>query len=229
MKVVEIFNSIEGEGNRAGFLATFIRLYGCNLKCSYCDTRYGCEGDGFTEMSFEDILNKVKELESKRITLTGGEPLLTSEGWQLATILAVNGFEVNIETNGSIALPTNKHHNIFYTMDWKSPSSGMSDKMIKENIDRLVASTEPRLPNVLKFVVGDSRDLFAMRELIENYKYKGMDYPLHLLGVNIFVSPVFGKIEPQQIVEYMRGFKMEGIKLQLQMHKLIYPVDMRGV
>ena len=97
MKVVEIFNSIEGEGSRAGYLATFIRLYGCNLRCSYCDSVYSFTNNDYTEMSIEEIINTVNGYNCKKVTLTGGEPLIHKDVDILVKELLTNGYEVNIE------------------------------------------------------------------------------------------------------------------------------------
>ena len=102
MKVVEIFKSIDGEGIRAGYPATFIRLFGCNLRCSYCDTPYGYEGNDYKEMTVDEIVQECMCLNCPRITLTGGEPLIHKDVNILIKNLLVNGFEVNIETNGSV-------------------------------------------------------------------------------------------------------------------------------
>ena len=103
-KVNEIFLSIDGEGYRTGLPVVFIRLYGCNLNCSYCDTRYSCEGQEYKEMSLYDILVKVLHYGVPRVTLTGGEPLIHPGVKDLINSLVANDIEVNIETNGAVDL-----------------------------------------------------------------------------------------------------------------------------
>lgn len=214
MLVNEIFSSIEGEGIRAGYPVTFIRLYGCNLHCSYCDTRYSCEGGEFTKMSVEEILDKVAELGFYRVTLTGGEPLIHRDVNDLIHTLVRAGYEVNIETNGAVYVEPYVHSpKTIITLDYKSISSGENGKMWLSNIGLL------RKKDVLKFVVGSQEDLDDMRRiLIEKH-------PI----CNIYVSPVFGKIEAKDIVEYIKEYKLENCRVQLQMHKFIWDPQTKGV
>lgn len=221
MKVVEIFHSIEGEGLRAGLPATFIRLHGCNLNCSYCDSRYACEGDEFEEMTIEDIVEEVQNIGCPNVTITGGEPLIQAGISELVSRLSCNRFEVNIETNGAVSLKDfsddicNSYVTpYFFTMDWKCLSSNMSSKMLEENIYQIYSK------DVLKFVVGCEEDLIQMKQFIRSHT-------IHTS--NIYVSPVFGKIEPSEIVEFLKHEKLWDVRLQLQMHKFVWPADMRGV
>ena len=141
MKVIEIFDSIDGEGIRTGQCATFIRLAGCNLRCSYCDTVYSLFGEEtpceYTEMTVDDIISKVN-MTYKRVTLTGGEPLVHTDSAELVLKLTDIGCDVNIETNGAVDIvdflgKVPKSDNLFFTIDYKLPSSGMTDKMIWNN------------------------------------------------------------------------------------------------
>ena len=211
MKVVEIFKSIDGEGIRAGFPVTFIRLFGCNLRCSYCDSLYACDGTGYSDMNIEEILIEVYKLGCKRITLTGGEPLIHKDSKKLIVALITDGFEVNIETNGSIPVGDVMLSNVILTVDYKCPTSGMESKMHMTNLERL------RDKDVLKFVVGSREDLDVCRRLRKFTK------------AQIFISPVFGKIEPKEIVEYMLVNEMEDCRIQLQLHKFIWNPEQRGV
>jgi len=214
MLVNEIFSSIEGEGIRTGYPATFIRLYGCNLNCSYCDTRYSCEGHDGTEMNVSEVIEKAKEVGVKRITLTGGEPLIHKNVEELVDELVNEGFEVNIETNGSVDIyPYIKKENVIITMDYKLISSGMNDKMNERNFKYL------RPQDVLKFVVGNKQDLDVMKEILE----------VHKPNCNIFVSPVFEQIEPVEIVDYIKENKLNDCRVQLQLHKIIWDREERGV
>lgn len=211
MRVVEIFKSIDGEGIRAGFPVTFIRLEGCNLRCSYCDTKYSYENSSYTELTVEEVYNKVFKMGCQRITLTGGEPLIHEDVKELIDKLSGNGFEVNIETNGSVDIENYRYKNTIITMDYKCPSSEMTGAMLLSNLDLL------RKKDVLKFVVGCKEDLDTCRDLI---KYT---------NAQIFISPVFGKIEPKEIVEYMLEHDMQDCRIQLQLHKFIWPPEQRGV
>ena len=215
-KVVEIFDSIDGEGKRTGELTTFIRLAGCNLRCSYCDTPYGLEFNQGNEMKISEIISKCKEYGNKNITLTGGEPLARVFIGELITELALNNFEVNIETNGSIPLyKAPKLKNVFYTMDYKCPSSDVEDKMDKDNLQFLDED------DVLKFVVGSKPDLDACKNIIQNY----------LIKAQIYISPVFGKIELVEIVNFMKEYKetFKNARVQVQLHKIIWDPNERGV
>lgn len=213
--IIEIFNSIEGEGIRTGKLCTFIRTARCCLRCKRCDTTYSYEGG--TEMTVDQIIKEVEKFGCKTVTLTGGEPLLHKEVYtHLLTRLLEQQYDVNIETNGSIDLSVcdrKKHQKLMFTMDWKAISTGMSDKMLISNLPLL----EER--DVLKFVVETDEDLDQMKQVITDNDLK----------CHIFVSPIFGEIEMSHIVDYMKENKLYDVRLQCQLHKIIYPIDMRGV
>ena len=211
MKVVEIFKSIDGEGIRVGYPVTFIRLAGCNLRCNYCDTKYSYENEKFTEMTPQEIYIQVYKLGGKRITLTGGEPLIHKDVKVLVDLLIQKGYEVNIETNGSVDITLFLDKHTIITMDYKCASSDMEDKMLLDNISKL------RKQDVLKFVVSDDNDLDTVQRIYENTK------------ATVYISPVFGRIEPKQIVEYMLEHNMENCRVQVQLHKIIWNPEERGV
>lgn len=212
MKISELFRSIEGEGPRAGYLCTFIRAHGCPLRCYYCDTLYSVEGNDFTEMTVDDIMKEVYRLESRKITFTGGEPLIQPDANELIWRLVDEDYEVNIETSGAVKyIQYLSDDNIIVTADWKCSSSGMTSKMIRDQIHYL------RDQDVLKFVVGSREDLDEMRELIDE------------TAAQTFISPVFGKIELKEIVEYMQEYEMFDVRVQAQLHKLIWNPNARGV
>lgn len=223
MLVNEIFKSIEGEGIRAGYPCVFVRFQGCNLNCSYCDTAYAhSQGDlqEFDEMTPYTILARAKELspDGGLITLTGGEPLLQDyeEMNILVQLLQNAGFWINFETNGSIEIGGCRFNNcgIMYTMDVKCPSSGVSHLMYLPNLERLGAG------DVVKFVVGSQEDLMFMKDIVDSGA---------LTLVDIFVSPVFGKIEPGEIVAFLLEHHLDNVRMQLQMHKFIWDPNKRGV
>lgn len=213
--VSEIFSSIEGEGKRTGYMSIFIRLTGCNLRCSYCDTKYAqVQGRDDSEvLSIDELIDKIKVFQWKRITLTGGEPLL-HDVKDLLWRLCIAGYEVNIETNGAVPLLKKRYANIFYTMDWKCPSSGENGKMLKENLSLLTRD------DVLKFVVGNETDLNEMKRIVSEYQ---REKPL------FYVSPIFGEIEPAEIVEYIKENKLKDVCVQIQLHKIIWNPEARGV
>lgn len=213
-RVSEIFTSIDGEGIRAGYPVTFVRLHGCNLACSYCDSTYATQGDDYKLMSMEEIINEVYSKGLCKVTLTGGEPLNNEYAYDLVLELRTRGYEVNIETNGSLPIYRFSYlNNTIITMDYKCKSSGMTDKMDVDNFMYL------RGQDVLKFVVGDMEDLHQMSDILNKYH----------IYCNIFVSPVYGKIDPKDIVEYLLENNLENVRLQLQMHKIIWDPNMRGV
>lgn len=215
MKIVEIFKSIEGEGKRAGLPATFIRLYGCNLNCSYCDTRYGCEGNNYTDMYIDDIVNKVKSLGLKTVTITGGEPLIHKDIELLIDELILAGCEINIETNGSVDI-SKLPDEVFVTMDYKCPYSNMQSHMLGSNFDHLRSDKD-----VVKFVVGNIADLDTAKQVIRERSLQDK--------CQVFISPVFGSIEPSDIVEYILSNDLNNVKVQLQLHKIIWDPEKRGV
>jgi 7-carboxy-7-deazaguanine synthase len=215
LKVVEIFKSIDGEGKRAGLPATFIRLYGCNLHCSYCDTVYGCSGNNYKTMTAADILEEVDRLGVPCITLTGGEPLIHEDVDVLITLLRAQGYEVNIETNGSVDIWKYKQPGVFVTMDYKCPTSGMNPRMCLDNFSYLDSN------DVVKFVVGSYQDMEVANDIIHNYKL--MD------RCQVYFSPVFGAIQPKDIVSYVLFNKLHKVKVQLQLHKIIWEPTMKGV
>ena len=218
MRVNEIFKSIDGEGLRTGELTTFIRLAGCNLRCSYCDTCYALKNSNGTEMSVDEIVKKAKKMDYRNITLTGGEPLIHRDVDDLISKLCENGFYVNIETNGSVPIDkyiTNK--NIILTMDYKLPSSGVEKNMNLNNLEKL------RENDVLKFVIGKD-DFDKLKQVIEKYSIKSY----------IYLSPVFGEVEPFEIVDFMKIMHTQGIdtskmRVQVQLHKIIWNPNERGV
>lgn len=212
LSVNEIFVSVEGEGVRTGYLSVFIRLNGCNLKCSYCDTDYAHQVQK-PNKTLRQILDEVNSYELNRVTLTGGEPLLHPHVKNLVENLAFAGYEVNIETNGSVELGEyTQLPGVFVTMDWKCPSSGMNERMLKTNLTKLGYS------DVLKFVVQNDEDL---KEFLKIYE---MDLPCAY-----YLSPVYGKIEPKKIVEFMKEHKTKYAAAQVQLHKIIWEPNQRGV
>ena len=217
--VTESFISINGEGRKAGTLSCFLRMRGCNLCCNYCDTRWACEPDAEAKMlSAEDIVAWVTESGIRNITLTGGEPLLTPGVNPLLSALAgIPEAEIEIETNGSVPLADffPVPDPVFFTMDLKCPGSGMQKHNCMENLSLL------RQKDVVKYVVSDRADLDWMRETVTEYRLTER--------CGIYVGAVFGRIDPLQIVDYLKEYKMNRVHLQLQLHKYIWDPMQRGV
>lgn len=218
-KVVEKFISINGEGRLSGKLAVFIRFASCNLNCDYCDTKWANKQDVKYELMTEhDIYSYIKETGIKNVTLTGGEPLLQNGIFDLLKILSKdNNIYVEIETNGSIDLSEfiiDKNPPSF-TMDYKLQGSDMENFMLTSNFNYLGEN------DVLKFVVSSLSDLERAKEII--YKYKLIE------KTNVYLSPVFGKISPEIIVEFMKANKLNDATFQIQIHKVIWDPNKRGV
>lgn len=219
-KVAEIFTSINGEGSRAGELAVFIRLCGCNLRCSYCDTMWAnSEIASHREMSAEEIRNAVLKTGVKNITLTGGEPLAAPYVKELITCIAEEKhLSIEIETNGSMSIrrfSAVKNRPIF-TIDYKLPSSGMEDKMcLTDNLPFIEKK------DCMKFVAGSEEDLVKAAEIIEKYNLTEK--------CHVYLSPVFGKIDPAFMVEFMKEKNLNNVRLQLQLHKFIWNPEKKGV
>ena len=215
-KVAEHFVSINGEGRKAGELAFFIRFAGCNLNCAWCDTKWAnAPGTPVTLMDIPQLCRAAQQSAVKNITLTGGEPLLQDNITALITALARQGHSVEIETNGSVPLPAGLDCDVSYTMDYKLPSSAMQDKMCLENFSRL------REKDTVKFVCADHSDLECASQIIKQYSLTDV--------CKVYFSPVFGSIDPKDIVEYMVKNGLNGVRLQLQLHKFIWDPDKRGV
>lgn len=220
LNVVEIFDSIEGEGIRTGMPVTFIRLAGCNLNCNYCDTKYAQNSTDGELISIDDIVKKVRY---KAVTITGGEPLLHEQPViDLINKLNEEGHYINIETNGSIdilpfVLPVRAGSG-FFTVDYKCPCSGMEDKMVSNNFVLMDES------DVLKFVVANTEDLATIRKFLTNYpSFKGV----------IYISPCFGLIDLQKLVDEVKLLKLKyprfDIRFQVQLHKIVWDSEERGV
>lgn len=218
-KVVEIFESINGEGRRVGQLAIFIRLQKCNLNCSYCDTRWANGDDApYTLMSEDEIYDRILKSGIKNITLTGGEPLLHKDVEILLEKIGNNpNLSLEIETNGSIELEkfSKLKNPPLFTMDYKLPSSKMENKMCLDNFKYLTSK------DTVKFVVGTIEDLKKAKEIIERYSLIGK--------CAVYFSPVFNSINPVEIVEFMKKNRLNGVNLQLQIHKFIWDPESKGV
>lgn len=217
--VVEKFVSINGEGKRAGQLSVFIRFRGCNLNCSYCDTKWANTSEAPAEIMTEsEIYQYIKNQNVKNVTLTGGEPLIQPGIEILLQKLTEDPeLRVEIETNGSINLAPyrNIHPAPEFTVDYKLPGSGQTEHMFEDNFANLQAN------DTVKFVAGSKEDLVCAKAVMDKY---------HLVGkCHVYLSPVFGKIEPAEMVLYMEQEKMNDVNLQLQLHKFIWNPELRGV
>lgn len=210
LKVNEIFKSIQGESTYAGLPCTFVRLAGCNLRCTYCDTNYAYyEGK---EISDEDIIAKIDEYGVKCVEFTGGEPMLQEETPNLIKTLLDKGYNVLIETNGSICIGClDKRLNII--MDYKTPKSGMSERMRPKNFEFLKPTDQ------IKFVLMDESDYIWAKDIILENKLT--DKFEHVL-----MSPAYGELSPKDLVEWVLKDDLH-VRVQLQIHKYIWAPDER--
>ena len=207
----ELYASVQGEGTRAGRPCTFVRLTGCGLRCSWCDTEYAFhEGAKFTE---DEILAFVKEKGLSMVQLTGGEPLEQPGAFDLFRRLADEGFEVVIETGGHVDTWKVDPRAVL-VLDIKCPGSRMEKKNHWPNFTRLRPQDE------IKFVVKDREDFdYALRAIAER----------NLAKNPLLFSPVHGVLDPSTLAEWLVAERIPNSRLNLQQHKYIWPAAKRGV
>ncbi|MFH1038440.1 MAG: radical SAM protein [PVC group bacterium] len=210
LRVNEIFRSIQGESTFAGRLCVFIRLAGCNLRCSYCDTGYALE-EG-EDLPVEDVIKRAAASGCPLIEVTGGEPLLQEDTVRLVRELADRGYTVLVETNGTLDISRLDPRAVL-VMDVKCPSSGESDRMRWENL----ASLKPE--DEIKFVIGSPEDYRWAKRIISDRIAPGR---------KILLSPVFGKVDPADLAGWILRDNLS-VRLQLQLQKIIWPGRERGV
>lgn len=233
LPVAERFVSVNGEGRAAGKLAAFIRFTGCNLACSYCDTMWAnapVAADRAERVSVADLVAWARETRVECITLTGGEPALQPELPRLVRALLAEpgplgrGLRVEIETNGAADLCelaslreecASLPGSLTFTVDWKLPASGMEDRMLRENFALLDAR------DTVKFVCGGEGDLVRMLEVSRELGLPNR--------VPVYLSPVFGRLDPARIVDFMQDNNLTWATAQLQLHKIIWPGVEKGV
>ncbi len=210
LKICEIFQSIQGESSLQGFPTVFIRLSGCNLDCSYCDTRYASDGGEY--MSVEQVLGAVYEYPASHVCITGGEPLYQEETALLVRKLLEMDLTVSVETNGSydVSVLPEKALKI---IDIKCPGSGESESLCHANLHCSGAATE------YKFVLGSREDF---------------DYAISILGQfnldsarAVLFSPVTDRLDPALLAEWILA-EAPMVRLQFQLHRIIWPEDSRG-
>lgn len=212
LTVNEIYFSIQGESTWAGWPCVFVRLTFCDLRCSYCDTEYAFY-DG-TKRTLPEIVDAVRAFKCQLVEITGGEPLLQKNVLPLMTMLADAGSTVLLETSGAhdISLVDARVHRI---MDLKTPGSGECERNRFSNIDHLTQRDE------VKFVIGSREDYEWSRD-------KVLRYNLAERCRAVLFSPIFGRIDPREIVEWILADNLR-VRFQLQMHKFIWSPTKRGV
>jgi 7-carboxy-7-deazaguanine synthase len=212
LKINEIFYSIQGESSRLGCPTVFIRLTGCNLRCSFCDTKYAYE-DG-EEMEIDKIFKEIKKFDCRLVEVTGGEPLFQDETPVLISKLLDDGYTVMLETNGSLDVGEIDGRCI-KIIDVKCPSSGEHEKNLSENFKKMNKNDE------LKFVIETREDYnYAKTQLLED--------DIITLPGNIHFSPVFEKLSPQTLSAWILEDNLN-VRMTPQLHKFIWPDEDRGV
>jgi 7-carboxy-7-deazaguanine synthase len=212
--VSEIFHSIQGEGTRSGKRCVFIRMQGCRLRCSWCDTPYSLELKQTENiMTAEEIIAKVKSFDCPFIEFTGGEPMEQDNIVPLMSYLCDDGFTVAVETAGYIDV-RNLDKRIIKIMDIKCPGSKMEKKNFYENLEHLSVNDE------VKFVIIDRIDYDFAKAIVNKYSLSKTN--------EVLFSPVFGKIDYQQLVNWILEDHLN-VRFQLQIHKYIWHPDTRGV
>ncbi len=213
LKVNEIFYSIQGESTFAGLPCSFVRLSGCNLRCKWCDTTYAYDEGEF--LSLESIVDRVKKFSCPLVEITGGEPLLQKNTPLLVDKLISLGFTVLVETNGSLNIDcvTPLSHRI---VDFKCPSSHMEENNDLDNISRLTLRDE------VKFVIANRKDYDFSRTLVTKIRERmGESFP-------ILLSPLTPGLEPRILAKWILEDCLP-VRLQLQLHKIIWGMEVRGV
>ena len=210
MNVTEVFTSIQGESTLQGIPTVFVRLTGCNLNCSYCDTRYA--RDGGADMTRDELLKKVERFTISNVCVTGGEPLLQKSTPHLVEELIERGFMVSIETNGTFDA-SHLHHKTKRIIDLKCPGSGESGKTSKKNLTGIRPSDE------FKCVLTGRSDFEYACEFIKSH--------VIIHTATVLFSPAWGLLEPSLLSEWIID-EMPGVRLNLPLHKYIWPDIHRG-
>jgi 7-carboxy-7-deazaguanine synthase len=208
--ISELFASIQGESSFAGYPCTFVRLTGCNLDCAWCDTAYAREGG--ERMEVEEIVARVADLGLSLVEITGGEPLLQDETPRLAAGLLAQGLTVLLETNGSQDI-SRVDPGVVTIMDVKCPSSGQDKANDYRNFLRL------RSHDQVKFVIADRKDYEFATSLLDRIGPAPRE---------VHFSPAFGMLDPRLLSEWMVADRLR-VRLNLQLHKYIWPPETRGV
>jgi 7-carboxy-7-deazaguanine synthase len=208
MKINEIFYSIQGEGKWTGRPNIFIRTTGCNLRCSFCDTKYAYENG--KEMKSNEVLKKIEKYDCQYVCLTGGEPLLQDDIYDLIKELFTKNYLVLIETNGSLNI--NKlvgFKKLIISLDIKCPSSKMDKEMDFNNIGLLKKEDQ------IKFIIEDKRDYNFAKDIIIKFKPE----------CDIYIQPVWGE-NPKKIAEWIISDRLN-VKLGLQLQKILWGLKRR--
>jgi len=211
LRINEIFHSVQGESRHAGRPCVFIRLTGCNLRCVWCDTTYAFE-EG-TDLSVGTVLDRIEPYGTRYVLVTGGEPLAQEGATDLIGELCDRGYEVALETGGSLDI-SRVDRRAMVVMDLKCPGSGMSLRNRWENLALLKPTDE------VKFVIADRVDYEWARDVIARHGLADC--------CGVLLSPVHRVLEPRPLAEWILQDRLP-VRLQIQIHKYIWPPDQRGV
>lgn len=212
LQVIEVFKSIQGETTRAGLPCAFIRLAGCNLRCAYCDTRYAVEEPGTAE-EVSDAAQKLHAFHTRLVCITGGEPLLQARVVPLARRLVELGHTVLVETNGTLDISVLPPEAL-RIMDVKCPGSGECGSTLVSNLAAL------RMQDEVKFVLCDRRDFDWAVEFAARHGLTGR--------CRVLFAPVAGKLPARELAGWVLESGLQ-VRLQVQLHKIIWPERTRGV
>jgi len=213
LQITEIYVSVQGESTWTGLPCTFIRLTGCPLRCTYCDTEYAFFGG--KRMDLTEVLKQVGDIGCPLVEVTGGEPLAQPNCIPLLQALVDQGYNVLLETSG--AFPINDvPREVVRIVDFKCPSSGECHRNLYENVEHLQPHDE------IKFVIGSREDYEWSVQQVRKFE-------LAEKVQAILFSCVFGGVEPQQLIQWMLDDQLHKVRFQLQAHKFIWPPDMKGV
>jgi len=213
LRVTEIFRSIQGESTHAGRACTFVRLTGCPMRCTWCDSEYTFTGgDHFT---MDEVMQKVRDFACGLVEVTGGEPLAQREAFDLIRHLCDDGYEVLIETGGYVST-ADVDPRATIILDVKCPASGEAERNVWSNLPRLRGDRDE-----VKFVVADRADWdFAVKIISE--------YDLENRAKAILISPAWGQINLPELADWITGSALR-VRMQLQLHKYIWGPDVHGV
>ena len=213
LQITEIFRSIQGESTRAGLPCTFIRLTGCNLRCTWCDTVYSFYGGA--RMSLDEVMRKVSDLGGKLVEITGGEPLLQQPVYPLMDCLLGEGYRVMLETSGERPID-NVPPEVIKIVDVKCPDSGEPDTFRLENLDHLSPHDE------LKFVIATRRDYAFARDLTKRHR-------LAQRVAAVIFSPAHGEIDLPNLAQWILNDGLDEVRFGHQLHKTIWGAEAKGV
>lgn len=205
LRITEIFHSLQGETSTTGLPTTFVRLTGCPLRCSYCDTEYAFYGG--SRMSLDEVLQQVDQYPARYVTVTGGEPLAQPNAIPLLKALCDRGYRVSLETSGALSTQ-DVDPRVVKIVDFKTPSSGELGKNLYDNLQFLNRHDE------VKFVIGDRQDYDWVRMRLDEWQLEGK-------VAELLFSPVNGKLNPRQLAEWILIDGLN-VRLQVQLHKQLW-------